>query len=63
LAATLFSIVQTLVLWGINPRHWLSRYLEACAENTGKAPNDLRPFIPWQMDDRRREILARPEPP
>ena len=63
LAATLFSILQTLVLWGINPRHWLSRYLKACAENTGKAPNDLRPFIPWQMDDRRREILARPKPP
>ena len=63
LAATLFSILQTLVLWGINPRHWLRRYLKACAENSGKAPNDIQPFIPWQMDDRRREILARPEPP
>jgi transposase len=63
LAATLFSILQTLVLWGINPRHWLSRYLKACTENSGKVPNDLQPFIPWQMDDRRREVLARPEPP
>jgi hypothetical protein len=26
-AATLFSILQTLVLWGINPRHWLTCYL------------------------------------
>lgn len=63
LAATLFSILQTLVLWGINPRHWLSRYLNACAENGGQAPEDIQPFIPWQMDDRRRELLTRPEPP
>lgn len=63
LAATLFSILQTLVLWGINPRHWLSRYLNACAENGGQPLDDIQPFIPWQMDDRRREILTRPEPP
>lgn len=63
LAATLFSILQTLVLWGINPRHWLSSYLNACAENGGQPLDDIQPFIPWQMDDRRREILTRPEPP
>ncbi|MES9906474.1 MAG: IS66 family transposase [Sedimenticola sp.] len=63
LAATLFSILQTLVLWGINPRHWLSRYLTACAENGGRMPDDITPFIPWQMDERRREILSRPQPP
>ncbi len=63
LAATLFSILQTLVLWGINPRHWLSSYLNACAENGGQPPEDIQLFIPWQMDDRRREILSRPEPP
>ncbi|MCP4043092.1 MAG: transposase [Gammaproteobacteria bacterium] len=34
-AAMLFSILQTLVLWDINPRHWLSSYLNACAENGG----------------------------
>jgi transposase len=62
LAATLFSILQTLVLWGINPRHWLSSYLHACAENGGQAPDEIQSFIPWQMDDRRREILTRPEP-
>jgi hypothetical protein len=22
----LFAILQTLLLWGINPRHWLTRY-------------------------------------
>ena len=41
LTATLFSILQTLVQWGINPRHWLSAYLNACAENAGKPPQQI----------------------
>ena len=63
LAATLFTILQTLVLWNINPRHWLSAYFKACAKNTGKAPDDMKPFIPWEMDDNRKALLSRPEPP
>ena len=60
LAATLFSILQTLLLWGINPRHWLMRYLNACAENGGKAPRTIDPFLPWSMDQARRAELTRP---
>ncbi len=60
LAATLFSILQTLLLWGINPRHWLMRYLNACAENGGKAPRNIDPFLPWSMDQARRAELTRP---
>ncbi len=63
LAATLFSILQTLVLWKINPRHWLSVYFKACAKNGGRAPQNIDPFIPWEMDDNRKELLSRPEPP
>jgi transposase len=63
LAATLFSTLQTLVLWGINPRHWLRRYLQACAENGGKPPPNLDPFLPWSMDKARRAALSRPHPP
>lgn len=62
LAAALFSILQTLVLWGINPRHWLSAYLNACASNAGKAPQELAPFLPWRMDERRRAELSAPLP-
>ena len=62
LAATLFSIVQTLVLWGINPRHWLRCYLEACADHGGCPPQDLSPFLPWSMDAARRTALSRPYP-
>jgi transposase len=61
LAAVLFSILQTLVaLWGINPRHWMMDYLDACAKNGGQAPKDLTPFIPWLMNQERLEELTRP---
>ncbi len=63
LAATLFSILQTLVLWGINPRHWLTLYLQACAEHGGQAPRTIEPFLPWAMDPERRAALSRPHPP
>ena len=62
LAAMLFAILQTLVLWGINPRHWLTLYLTACAENGGSAPRDIDPFLPWSMDETRRAALGRPHP-
>jgi cytochrome oxidase assembly protein ShyY1 len=60
LAATLFAILQTLVLWGINPRHWLLDYLTACAENGASPPAQIDAFLPWAMDDARRVDLSRP---
>jgi transposase len=49
LAAMLFSIFKTLELWKLNPRLWLTAFLEACAENQGKAPDDIHGFLPWNM--------------
>ena len=60
LAAIMFSIFQTLGLWKINCNHWLRAYLTACAENHGKAPEDLSSFLPWEMDEERRQNLSRP---
>jgi transposase len=54
--ASLFSIFQTLKLWKLNPRKWLTQYLQACAENRGQAPPDLTGFLPWTMS---KEQLAR----
>ena len=62
LAATLFAILQTLVLWDINPRHWLRCYLTACAENGASAPQEVDPFLPWVMDETRRSALSHPYP-
>ena len=49
LAMMLFSIFQTLLLWKINPRTWLTSYLEACALNGGQAPLDPTAFLPWNL--------------
>jgi len=61
-AAIMFSMLQTLLLWGLNPHHWLSAFLQACAESGGQSPADLSPFVPWQMSAERREVLSRPLP-
>ena len=55
LAAMLFSVFQTLCLWNINPRVWLSAYLQECAEAGGRAPAELDAFLPWQMSPEKRQ--------
>ncbi len=60
LAAMMFSLFQTLLLWKLNPHHWLYCYLTACAENGGHPPQDIAPFIPWLMSDARKQQLAQP---
>ena len=58
--ACLFSIFQTLKLWNVNPRKWLTEYLQACADHRGQVPDDLTCFLPWTMS---KEHLARLEYP
>ena len=58
LATMLFSLFATLDRCGLNPRLWLTSYLESCAAAGGKAPADISPFIPWQMTAERRESLS-----
>jgi len=60
LAAMLFAILQTLELSGINTRHWLTAYLNACADNGRKAPQEMAPFLPWSMDEARRAYSHQP---
>lgn len=55
LSATLFSLFQTLLLWKINPRLWLTDYLTSCAENGGKAPENAGDFLPWHLNQKQRE--------
>ena len=57
LAGSLFSLLMTLVhCWQINPRLWLTQYLQACAEH-GHPPTDLSPFLPWTMSAQRLGAL------
>src|SRR5262249_30577025 len=48
LAAIMFSVLQTVFLGGLNPRHWLSAFFHACVDYGGKTPPDLSAFLPWQ---------------
>jgi transposase len=54
LAAMLFSVFGTLCLWDINPRVWLSAYLQECAKAGGRAPANVSEFLPWQMTQEKR---------
>jgi len=58
LAAMLFSLLATLTRWGLNPRLWLTGYLESCAANGGTAPGDIASFLPWNLTPQRRQSLA-----
>jgi transposase len=58
LAATLFGLFATLELWQLNPRKWLSAYLQACAEHGGKAPKDAARWLPWNLCDEQRAAWA-----
>jgi transposase len=58
LAAMLFSVFQTLCLWNVNPRVWLTAYLQACAQAAGKPPQTLDDFLPWKMSEQKRKEWA-----
>lgn len=61
LAALLFTILMTLVqVWQINPRRWMHEYLQACAENGHRPPQDLSAFLPWTMRPERLTHLRQP---
>jgi transposase len=60
LAAAMFSLLATLAHWKLNPRRWLAWYLESCAAAGGKAPEDIQPFLPWNLSDEHRLALGAP---
>jgi transposase len=60
LAAAMFSLLATLAHWKLNPRRWLTWYLDSCAAAGGKAPDDIQPFLPWNLSDESRVALGAP---
>lgn len=58
-AAMMFSILMTVKYAGLNPRLWLNAYLEACAKNGNRAPEELKSFLPWSMNEQRSEELKK----
>jgi transposase len=62
LAATMFTLFQTLLLWKVNPKTWLERFFRACAENGGKSLKDVSMFLPWNMSAEELELFRRAPP-
>ncbi|NGX58684.1 MAG: hypothetical protein K940chlam3_01592, partial [Chlamydiae bacterium] len=58
LAVMMFTLIQTLVLWGINPKSWLTWYFEECAKNKGKPPADVKSYLPWNLSQADLEKLS-----
>jgi transposase len=49
LLVMLMSLLQTLRIHRIDPRAYLTAYLEACAKNGSKAPADITRWLPWNF--------------
>ena len=58
----LLSVLQPVLLWDLNPRHWLHAFFQACVDNRGQPPKDLNAFLPWQITDARKLQLVQPVP-
>jgi transposase len=64
LAAMLFSLFQTLSLANLNPRLWLSAYLEGCAQRGGPTTAWAESLLPWNLSaEQKRAWSLKPEPP
>jgi transposase len=61
LAVSMFSIVATLEKHRLNPRKWLTAYLQACAEAGGKAPAEVDKWLPWNLSAQQKKDMAQPE--
>jgi transposase len=58
LAAMLFSLFHTLSLSQINPKLWLTAYLNACAAAGGKVPGDADRYLPWNLSDEQKRLWS-----
>ena len=57
--AIMYSVIGTLSMNGIDVLRWLEAWLKACAENGRQPPEDLEPWLPWSMSEKRkREFMA-----
>jgi len=55
LLTQMLTILQTGHLHQVKLRDYLIDYLQACADNGGRAPEDLRPWLPWNYPPRPRD--------
>ena len=54
----LFSLFATLQKWNLNPRAWLTWYLQACAQAGSQAPQNITSYLPWNLSTEQRAALT-----
>ena len=63
LTAILFTIFQTLLKNQIDPQKWLFGYFQTCAQNGGRASEDLDAWLPWDLPAEKKAAWHYPERP
>ncbi|MBI5242345.1 MAG: IS66 family transposase [Elusimicrobia bacterium] len=53
-SAHAFTIIQTLRQNGVDPQQWFSAYFKACAENGGRVPQSIEPWLPWNLSQEQK---------
>ena len=61
LAARIFSIFQTWLINGLDPKALLLDYFNECSKSPGKPPPNISEFMPWSINAERRGKFALPE--
>lgn len=51
--ARMMTVIQTLKANHINPKQWMTDFLEATAQNHGQPPDHITPFLPWNYQPTR----------
>jgi len=52
--------MQTSIKNGLDPRKFLRAYFQACADNGGRPPKDVGPFLPWLLAPEQKAAWALP---
>jgi transposase len=61
LAAKLFGLFQTWLINGLDPQALLLEYFNECSKTPGRAPPNVKEFLPWSMSADRKEQFKLPD--
>jgi len=63
LSAVLFTIFQTLLINHLDPKEFLLAYFQACAQEGGHPPKDLKVWMPWKLTEEQKTSWRYPKKP
>lgn len=63
LTAMAFTLFQTYLLNHIDPHKFLLSYFQACARNSGRPPENLDAWLPWNLTENQKATWGYPRYP